>query len=83
MHHFFSFSGYSEVTEEVQSQERVILDKTVICNKGNVRYLTSTALNTDYSISDDFYYAVKNLPLSYDESTYIKFIQDWGTVSLD
>ena len=57
------------------------MDKTVICNKGEVRYLTSTALNTDHSISDDFFYAVKNLPSTYDQSKYIKFIKDWGTVS--
>ena len=59
------------------------MDKTVVCNKGEVRYLTSTALNTEHSVSDDFYYAVKDLPQEYDQLKYIEFIEDWGTVSLN
>ena len=65
----------------MQNTETVIMDKTVVCNEGTIRYLTSTALNTDFSISDDFYYAVKNLPRSYDQSAYLEFIDYWGTVS--
>ena len=59
------------------------MDKTVVCNKGEVRYLTATSLNTDYSVSDDFYYAVKHLPQKYNQLKYIEFIEDWGTVSLN
>ena len=58
-----------------------MLDKTVICNIGRIRYLYDTALNNHFSISDDFYYAVKNLDLTYNEDQYIEFIKKWGTVS--
>lgn len=75
------YLGYSEVSESVQSKELVIMDKIVTCSEGWVRYLLSTAQHTDeFSVSDDFYYSVRNLPLSYDEDKYIQFIENWGTV---
>ena len=74
--------GYSEAKERTSSRREVIMDKMVVCNAGRARYLLDTAFNNDYSISNDFYYAVKNLPASYVETSYMNFIEDWGTVSL-
>ena len=78
---FLNFLGYSDARAVSVTSKQVIMDKTVICNEGEVRYLTSTALNTNHSISADFFYAVKDLPPTYDQSKYIEFIKDWGTVS--
>ena len=58
-----------------------MIDKQVVCNIGKAYYYLDTALNNDYSISDEFYYAVKNLPASYNIPAYLSFIQQWGTVS--
>lgn len=77
-------TGYSEVSSSVESKEIVIMDKVVTCSEGWIRYLLSTALHTDeFTVSDDFYYSVKNLPTSYDEDDYIQFIKNWGTVSYE
>lgn len=73
-------SGYASAKSGTTDQKKVMLDKTIICNEGGVRYLYSTAINNEYSIADDFYYAVKGLPTTYDEDTYINFIIEWGTV---
>jgi len=73
-------------TESDQSR-KVITDKEVICNIGTARYRLATALNNQYSISNDFYYAVKNLPTSHvgdtNTAAYKRFIDEWGTVSGD
>ena len=53
----------------------------MICNVGTALYRWDNALNNHYSISDNFYYAVKNLPTAYVANTYKRFIDDWGTVS--
>lgn len=75
---------------ESEQSRRVITDKEVICNIGTARYRLATALNNQYSVSNDFYYAVKNLPTTAtghaeDPNTiaYKRFIDDWGTVSGD
>ena len=73
--------GYQHAEAATSARDRVVLDKTVICNIGRIRYLYDTALNNHFSISDDFYYAVKNLDLEYNEDQYISFIRRWGTVS--
>ena len=74
--------GYSEARARTSSSKEVVMDKMVVCNAGRARYLLDTALNNHYSISNDFYYAVKNLPASYVETSYMNFIEKWGTVSL-
>ena len=72
---------------ESEQSRKVITDKEVICNIGTARYRLATALNNQYSISNDFYYAVKNLPTTYAGNTntnaYKRFIDQWGTVSSD
>lgn len=62
----------------------------MICNSGTARYRLATALNNQYSISNDFYYAVKNLPThaaarvgDTNTTAYKRFIDQWGTVSGD
>ena len=41
---------------ESEQSRKVITDKEVICNIGTARYRLATALNNQYSISNDFYY---------------------------
>ena len=74
-------SGYSAAKAETSTTKQVKIDKEVVCNAGRARYLLDTALNNHYSIDDDFYYAVKNLPVEYDQTSYMHFIEHWGTVS--
>lgn len=77
-------------TQSEQSR-KVISDKEVICNTGTARYRLATALNNQYSISNDFYYAVKNLPTAVEPArtrdpnttAYKRFIDQWGTVNGD
>lgn len=64
-------SGYASAKSGTTDQKKVMLDKTIICNEGGVRYLYSTAINNEYSIADDFYYAVEGLPTTYDEDISI------------
>ena len=59
----------------------VVMDKSIICNIGTVRYQLDTAIHTNYSVSNEFYYAVKKLPVVYSQADYMKFIEEWGTVS--
>ena len=73
--------GYSTAKAKTSSRREVMMDKEVICNVGRARYLLDTALNNHYSIANDFYYAVKNLPRSYVKRKYMNFIEQWGTVS--
>ena len=78
---FHHFTGFSSARSGSQQSRQVITDKEVICNAGRARYRLENALNNRYSISNDFYYAVKNLPPAYETNTYKRFIDDWGTVS--
>lgn len=73
--------GYSHAESATAESKQVVLDKTVICNIGRIRYLYDQAVNQKYSVSKDFYAAVKNLPAAYDQAQYVRFIKRWGTVS--
>ena len=81
---YFICSGYSEAKSSTESVKEVKMDKEVTCNVGTVRYFWDTALNEEYSVSRDFYYAVKNLPAVYNDDTrlqHLLLIENYGTVS--
>ena len=75
------YVGYSSAKARTSVKHEVMIDTEVVCNVGRGRYLLDTALNNEYSISRDFYYSVKNLPVTYSQQAYINFIRRWGTVS--
>lgn len=65
--------------EKTDKKKRVYFDQKQICNLGQVRYLTDR--HGIHKISKSFYRSVRNLPIIYNEDKYMKFIEDWGTVS--
>lgn len=65
--------------EKTDKKKRVYFDQKQICNLGQVRYLTDR--HGVHKISKSFYRSVRNLPIIYNEDKYMKFIEDWGTVS--
>ena len=77
---FHRFTGFSRARAGSETSRQVITDKEVICNSGTALYRWQAALNNRYSISNDFYHAVKNLPAAYVQNTYKRFIDEWGTV---
>lgn len=72
--------GYSKVRDTIQSEQIVEMDVGITCSEGHVNMFLNTAKNRNFSVSDDFFYSVKELPTQYDEKKYYKFIKDWGTV---
>ena len=79
----YTHVGMEEARETTEEESSVVVQHTVICNYGNVRYKLATALNgvSGYDLTDDFKYAVKLLPSSYSAEEYTEFLDDWGTVS--
>ena len=77
----FNPIAYSSAKAGTEDKREVMLDKSVTCVRGHARYRLEKALHTNWSISDDFYYAVKNLPLTYSHAEYLAFLDNWGTVS--
>ena len=57
-----------------------MLDKEIICAIAEIRYNLDEGLARNWPVEDDFYYAVKHLPLEYNEYEYMSFLDDWGTV---
>lgn len=55
------------------------MDKKKICNYGRARYFGGNT--PQMKITDEFYRAVKRLPVQYNEGAYFAFIENWGTVS--
>ena len=69
---------------ETQRKKRVVIQKNKICNYGRVRYLDEYALAREpgYNVSKSFLSSVKyQLPTYYNKKAYMRFIEDWGTVS--
>ena len=56
------------------------VDEISFCNKGRSRYMSGLAHIHKFNIGDEFAATVCSLPTTYDKSTYMKFLQDWGTV---
>ena len=68
-----------------KTKRSVVVQKTDICNYGQVRYNLASAMDDSggYRLSKDFKNAVERLPSKYSKNKYIKFLDDWGTVSKD
>lgn len=75
-----------DVKRKTEKEKSIIIQKNQLCNYGTVRYMTENALepeNTMYNLSTSFKNAVLYvLPTRYNESVYMQFIEDWGTVSI-
>ena len=73
--------------EKTKNRKHVVIQETKICNLGSVRYKDELITdNVDpYLLSQGFKYAVQNLPQSfsskYEQTAYMNFIENWGTVS--
>ena len=76
-------AAMKEVRDIAENQQTVIVQKTNTCSYGEVRYKLASALNgvSDYRLSDDFKYAIRELPSHYSVNEYMQFLDDWGTVS--
>lgn len=72
--------GYQRVSHETIRNEFVYIDEITLCNKGRSRYMSGLAHSHKFNIGDEFAATVCSLPTTYDQSTYMKFLQDWGTV---
>ena len=72
--------GYQRVSHETIRNEFLYIDEITLCNKGRSRYMSGLAHSHKFNIGDEFAATVCSLPTTYDQSTYMKFLQDWGTV---
>ncbi len=79
--HNVMVSGYSQAKAVVESQRKVMMYKETVCTVGTVQYDWETALNKDHSVTERFFYAVKNLPINYRQKDYEEFLDNYGTVS--
>ena len=69
--------------ETTENRRSVVIQKTKICNYGQARYKIENALkNHDgYDLTTEFKSAVRLLPSNYSVIDYVRFLDDWGTVS--
>ncbi|XP_078337921.1 uncharacterized protein LOC111136932 [Crassostrea virginica] len=79
VHAFTLSEGYQRVSHETIRNEFVYIDEITLCNKGRSRYMSGLAHSHKFNIGDEFAATVCSLPTTYDQSTYMKFLQDWGT----
>ena len=79
----FCHAAMRQARETTQNRRSVVVQKTRICNHGQVRYKLANALQgaSGYSLTEEFKNAVRLLPLTYTERKYMGFLDDWGTVS--
>ena len=63
------------------SNHFVFYQSKKIKNKGRFRYKFDSARVEKYPVTQDFAYAVCDLPNEYNEAKYREFIDSWGTVS--
>ena len=52
-----------------------------MCNRGQARYRTELAMEESYPLDNGFVAAACDLPSTYDEPSYMKFLDKWGTVT--
>uniref|UniRef100_K1QQS3 Uncharacterized protein n=1 Tax=Magallana gigas TaxID=29159 RepID=K1QQS3_MAGGI len=57
----------------------VYIDEISLCNKGRSRYMTNLASSHKFNVGDEFAATVCSLPGTYNNQTYMDFLQDWGT----
>lgn len=69
--------------ETTEQKKSVVVQKTKICNYGQVRYSLANARSgvPGYKLTDEFKNAIKLLPSTYSATKYTEFLDNWGTVS--
>lgn len=72
-----------QARETTENRRSVVIQKTKICNYGQARYKIENALNnhSGYDLTAEFKSAVRLLPSTYSVNDYVRFLDDWGTVS--
>ncbi|KAK6173994.1 hypothetical protein SNE40_017354 [Patella caerulea] len=78
----FSFSlshQFQQVNSEISKNRRVLQDDETICNLGNARFAEELAMTDGYSVTRNFAAAVCQLPVNYDVTSYMRFLDEWGT----
>ena len=68
--------------KETEKYHNVFYEEKNVCNRGRARYQLDLAPVKKFSVSEDFGAAVCVLPEGYNEQAYFKFIERWGTVSV-
>ncbi|KAK3597969.1 hypothetical protein CHS0354_042319 [Potamilus streckersoni] len=79
----FAFSlsaGYASAHEETHAHRNVFQDDQKVCNLGRARFAEELAESEHFNISRGFASAICSLPLNYNQSAYMEFLNDWGTV---
>ncbi|XP_062588052.1 uncharacterized protein LOC134249721 [Saccostrea cucullata] len=78
--HAFSLSeGFRTITSDTQQESYFYIDEVRLCNKGRSRFMSSLAHSRRFDIGDEFAATVCSLPRTYDQQTYMNFLEDWGT----
>ena len=68
--------------KETSEYHNVFYEEKKVCNRGRVRFQYDLALQKNYPVTKEFASAVCSLPAKYNERKYLKFIEEWGTVSV-
>ncbi|XP_061187997.1 uncharacterized protein LOC133196067 [Saccostrea echinata] len=78
--HAFSLSeGFRFISSDTHQGSFFYIDEVRLCNKGRSRFMTSLAHSRKFDIGDEFAATVCSLPRTYDQQTYMNFLEDWGT----
>lgn len=75
--------GMSRAEAMTEKQKHIVIQKNKICNFGRARYIYENAVAGEqgYTLSRSFKNSVQHqLPTTYNERAYMRFIEQWGTV---
>ncbi|XP_061189368.1 uncharacterized protein LOC133197381 [Saccostrea echinata] len=76
----FTLSGrYQQAHNKTNLEHNIIQDQQNLCNLGRVRYMTELAHAGKFPITQSFAAAICSLPVTYNQSTYMNFLDQWGT----
>ncbi|XP_065931307.1 uncharacterized protein [Magallana gigas] len=78
----FSFTlsaRYQEAHNQTNVERNVIQDQQSVCNLGRVRYMSELARAQKFPITPSFAATVCSLPVTYNQSEYMDFLDHWGT----
>ncbi len=79
---FLVTAGYEKVNKETTTKKNVFFENKKVCNNGRARYQLDLARAKNYSVTEDFAAAVCALPETYEQDDYLRFVENWGTVSV-
>ena len=69
------------MNQETSTNKNVFFENKRVYNNGRARYQLDLARAKKYSVTEDFAAAVCSLPETYEQEDYLRFIENWGTVS--